>query len=128
MAAIRIAPSEPCTRVAVIGGTHGNERNGVHLVQLLAQADQAALLSARCPSLVLTPLIANVAASTVSEQGHVGRRFCEEDMNRCFSLAKLRDESCQTLEAVRAREVAAVVGPKGTREAQDFIFDRTTAP
>lgn len=57
-------------------------------------------------------------------------RYVEEDMNRCFFKADLDDpDKTKTLEQKRAKELNAVLGPKGTADAADLIIDlhNTTA-
>ena len=108
-------------RVAITGGTHGNETNGV----LLAKFFQKNLpeLTSRYVSFEVTVLITNPASVAVN------RRYVEEDLNRCFLRADLADLSRNSLEAKRARELNAILGPKGSEEAFDLIIDlhNTTA-
>ena len=106
-------------RVAVTGGTHGNEPNGVELARHLQRHPE---LAAR-GSFDTTVLITNPAAVAKSV------RYVEEDLNRCFLQKDLADDGRSSLEAVRARELNAILGPKGTPDATDYIIDlhNTTA-
>jgi len=106
-------------RVAITGGTHGNESNGVELARhFLRNLD-----SVQRPSFTTVVEIANPAAVKAN------MRYVDEDMNRCFFKADLQDESRQSIEARRAREINALLGPKGDAQAVDLIIDlhNTTA-
>ena len=110
----------PVRTVAITGGTHGNERNGVELARHLASNPA---LAAR-PSFTTTVLLTNTAAIDANT------RYVEEDLNRCFYLKDLADESnVGTIEARRAKEINAALGPKGSAEATDYVLDlhNTTA-
>lgn len=69
-------PREPLRRVAVTGGTHGNEMCGVYLAQHWLKAPgelQRASFSAE-------PVLANPAAAAAC------RRYIDRDLNRTFTL------------------------------------------
>ena len=106
-------------RVAITGGTHGNESNGVQLAKHLIRNPALA----QRDSFSCTVLLNNTAAIERNV------RYCDEDLNRCFGLADLADESRETLEAKRARELNAQLGPKGSDGAMDYVLDlhNTTA-
>ena len=106
-------------RVAITGGTHGNESNGVQLAKhLIRHPALAQRESFSCTVLLNNP--------TAIERNV---RYCDEDLNRCFGLADLADESRDSLEAKRARELNAQLGPKGSEGAMDYVLDlhNTTA-
>lgn len=106
--------------VAITGGTHGNESNGIELARHFLRD----LGSIQRPSFRTVVEITNPAAVAANT------RYVDEDMNRCFFKADLADESRQSLEAKRAREVNALLGPKGSDAcAVDLIIDlhNTTA-
>ncbi|CAE7899094.1 unnamed protein product, partial [Symbiodinium microadriaticum] len=105
-----------------VGGTHGNETNGVHLAKHFL----------RNPSLVkrgsfeTEVMLSNTAAIKQNT------RYVEEDLNRCYLLADLQNDATSTssLERNRAREVDALLGPKSSDTPRcDFIVDlhNTTA-
>lgn len=108
-------------RVAIVGGTHGNERNGVALAQHFIDCPQHI---AR-PSFECTAMIGNPAAVQANQ------RYVEVDMNRCFEAHVLEDvEGHSSLEHRRARELNALLGPKRSADPRtDFIIDlhNTTA-
>lgn len=95
---------EAITNIAICGGTHGNELTGVYLAKKHGW------------------LLANPAAAAVC------RRYVDCDLNRCFSLLNLNGKNTG-LENLRAREINALLGEKGTMNAPDLILDlhNTTA-
>ena len=92
-------------RVVVVGGTHGNEYTGVWLEKALRDKSET--------------IVGNPAAVEAN------RRFLDEDLNRCFLRSKL-DAPPKTVEARRAREVDAALGPKGSDNAADLVIDLHT--
>lgn len=114
-------PREPLRRVAVTGGTHGNEMCGVHLVRHWLQAPG----ELQRPSFSAMPVLANPAATAAC------RRYMDRDLNRTFTLTFLNSTVTpdDPYEVTRARELNELLGPKGTDQAFDFILDlhNTTA-
>ncbi|MEB3335197.1 MAG: aspartoacylase [Cyanobacteriota bacterium] len=90
-------------RVLVVGGTHGNERNGVQLLRLWSQAPH----TLRHQGLAVELVEGNPTAISV------GRRYVDRDLNRSFQPHLLDAPSHQELEARRARELVATWGPRG---------------
>jgi succinylglutamate desuccinylase len=109
----------PVKRVWIVGGTHGNEANGVQLAKHLQRHPE---LYAH-HSFEVNVLLSNVASIAKNS------RYVEEDMNRCFYAKDLSDDSLVSLESKRAKEINAIVGPKGDSPAADLIIDlhNTTA-
>ena len=93
MAQRRTNPRSVLKHVAITGGTHGNERNGVLLAQALKDDPG---LTAREHIDRVTVMHTNVAAMAAN------LRYVDEDMNRCFSLEKLAAGPSGTLETQRA--------------------------
>jgi aspartoacylase len=89
--------------VLVVAGTHGNESNGVHLLERWRQVPER--LS--CAGLAVVLSTGNPAAIAA------GRRYVERDLNRAFLPALLEDPAHQELEVRRARELLAAWGPRG---------------
>lgn len=115
-------PTACVKKVAIVGGTHGNETNGVHLAKHFMRN----MSLVKRPSFETEVLLSNVAAI---EQN---TRYVEEDLNRCYFLADLQNDqmSRSTLERKRAREVDAALGPKSSDTPKcDLIIDlhNTTA-
>ena len=108
----------PCAtrvkRVFITGGTHGNESCGVVLAKHFMKTPEL-FANFSFETKVLLTNTASIASNT---------RYVEEDMNRCFLRADLDDASkTATLEQRRAKELNAIIGPKGTAEAADLIID-----
>ncbi|KAL0629706.1 N-acyl-aromatic-L-amino acid amidohydrolase [Plecturocebus cupreus] len=114
-------PREPLRRVAVAGGTHGNEMSGVYLVRhwLLAPAEL------QRPSFSAVPVLANPAATAAC------RRYVDHDLNRTFTSTFLNSRPTRDdpYEVTRARELNQLLGPKASGRAFDFVLDlhNTTA-
>lgn len=114
-----LAPPPPVRKVFIVGGTHGNESNGVQLAKhLMRHPELYSHFSFETHVLISNP--ASVAKNS---------RYVEEDMNRCFMLKDLADGSLTSLEAKRAKELNAILGPKGASPQADLIIDlhNTTA-
>lgn len=92
-------------RVLVVGGTHGNERNAVRLLEEWDKPCES--LAPSGLEVVLCP--GNPAAIAA------GRRYIDRDLNRSFLPELLADPSNQELEVRRAREVLSAWGPSGDR-------------
>lgn len=72
------------SRVAVCGGTHGNELSGVYLVkELLKLQRRPSEDDDEEPTSLLTVLSNPRAVQQ-------GRRYTDTDLNRCFTLATLK--------------------------------------
>ncbi|XP_017712738.1 N-acyl-aromatic-L-amino acid amidohydrolase (carboxylate-forming) isoform X2 [Rhinopithecus roxellana] len=114
-------PREPLRRVAVTGGTHGNEMSGVYLAQhwLQSPAELQRL------SFSTVPVLANPAATAAC------RRYVDHDLNRTFTSSFLnsRPTPDDPYEVTRARELNQLLGPKASGRAFDFVLDlhNTTA-
>ncbi|XP_004549526.1 N-acyl-aromatic-L-amino acid amidohydrolase (carboxylate-forming) B isoform X2 [Maylandia zebra] len=104
----------PLSRVAVCGGTHGNEMTGVYMVRHL-QKEKIDKIGSVSVSTVLT----NPRAVEIC------RRYVETDLNRCFTEALLNSPVTDSspYELRRAQELNAQIGPKGSKEAMDLIID-----
>ncbi|KAL4696533.1 hypothetical protein H8959_002231 [Pygathrix nigripes] len=114
-------PREPLRRVAVTGGTHGNEMSGVYLARhwLQSPAELQRL------SFSTVPVLANPAATAAC------RRYVDHDLNRTFTSSFLnsRPTPDDSYEVMRARELNQLLGPKASGRAFDFVLDlhNTTA-
>ncbi|XP_068600750.1 aspartoacylase [Brachionichthys hirsutus] len=108
-------------RVAVFGGTHGNEMSGVTLVNLWVE--NSAEIQRR--GVETKAFIANPKA--VERRA----RYVDTDLNRAFSPENLSAPGGDDLpyEVRRAQEINRIFGPKGSPDAYDVIFDlhNTTA-
>lgn len=92
---------KPLRRVGVLGGVHGNELAGIHIVNYFLSSESTY-------SFKLEPILANPLAA----QRCV--RFVDRDLNRCFELKDLTTPYVEVAswENVRARELNQILGPK----------------
>ncbi|KAM5248444.1 N-acyl-aromatic-L-amino acid amidohydrolase (carboxylate-forming) [Ctenodactylus gundi] len=114
-------PQGPLRRVAVTGGTHGNEMSGVYLARQWLRAPgelQRASFSA-------VPVLANPAAAAAC------CRYVGCDLNRACTSTFLTSRAApdEPYELTRARELNQLLGPKNSSQAFDFLLDlhNTTA-
>uniref|UniRef100_A0A673IGJ3 N-acyl-aromatic-L-amino acid amidohydrolase n=2 Tax=Sinocyclocheilus rhinocerous TaxID=307959 RepID=A0A673IGJ3_9TELE len=110
-------------RMAVSGGTHGNELSGVYVVQEMEQ--QRKETGEHAWPIPITTVLSNPRA--VREC----RRYIDRDINRCFNRATLSSPITDSspYEVRRAQELNNLLGPKGSTDAMDLICDlhNTTA-
>ncbi|XP_048851626.1 N-acyl-aromatic-L-amino acid amidohydrolase (carboxylate-forming) B-like [Brienomyrus brachyistius] len=111
------------TRVAICGGTHGNELSGVYLVRELQKRERETQQEAEPVSVVT--VLSNPRAVQQC------RRYTEMDLNRCFTSAILSKqlEVGALYEMERAQELNKILGPRGSATAMDLVCDlhNTTA-
>ena len=106
-------------RVAVVGGTHGNERIGVELVRQWTN-DCSVLERSTFKTSVLLGNPSAVVANT---------RYVEVDMNRQFSskdIACWETSHLDSAEVLRSKELNELLGPKGAINCPsgcDFVID-----
>ncbi len=101
------------SKVAITGGTHGNELTGVYLIEKWRKN----------PSSVKREGFETILLHTNPEAIKVCRRYIDRDLNRAFKLSDLENPP-NHYEAKRACELNALLGPKGADEtAVDFIVD-----
>ena len=84
-----------CQRVAIVGGTHGNELTGVYLVKKFERYPQ--LLQRE--SFECVTLLANPQAVAAN------RRYIDRDLNRSFDNEELAKTASASYEAQRAQEI-----------------------
>jgi GNAT superfamily N-acetyltransferase len=92
--------------VAILGGTHGNELVGIHLVQKVWDMGEKL---PKYPSFACKTFIANEDAAKRNV------RFVDRDLNRCFELDELlkpKVEEASKLETKRALWLNEQIGPK----------------
>ncbi|XP_062305466.1 N-acyl-aromatic-L-amino acid amidohydrolase (carboxylate-forming) B-like [Osmerus eperlanus] len=110
------------SRVAVCGGTHGNELSGVYLVRERLKTRK---------KVEEDELVSVMTVMSNPRAVQQGRRYTETDLNRCFTHATLSSSTSDKTpyEIVRSRELNSQLGPKGSPKAVDLICDlhNTTA-
>lgn len=89
--------SDSIRKVAIIGGTHGNELTGVYAVKKFEQFPQ--LLQRT--SFECVTLLANPQAVVMN------RRYIDRDLNRSFTNEDLANPDLVSYEAKRAKEIAS---------------------
>ncbi|XP_077400448.1 N-acyl-aromatic-L-amino acid amidohydrolase (carboxylate-forming) B-like isoform X2 [Vanacampus margaritifer] len=104
------------SRVAVCGGTHGNELSGIYLVRELLRTATGAEAGRDAP---MQAVLSNPRATQLCS------RYLDTDLNRCFTHAALSGPLSDEppYEMVRARELDALLGPKGSPQAVDLVCD-----
>eukprot|EP00439_Symbiodinium_sp_Y106_P060334 s995_g8.t3 len=103
-------------RVAVVGGTHGNELSGVILVRSWMRKPSFSEFK----SLNVDTFLANEEAVQRCQ------RFIDEDLNRCFAKSRLSQchgSDTERSEPKRAREINLRIGPRGSEAASDLCID-----
>jgi succinylglutamate desuccinylase len=103
-------------KVAIVGGTHGNELLGVYLVKKWQEFPE--LLQRE--SLECITLISNPAAVAINQ------RYVDRDLNRCFATNDLVDENLNSCEDRLAKEIAIQLGPKDQPLAAVILDLHTT--
>lgn len=115
-------------KAALVGGTHGNERTGVTVIQRRRVQSREQIRPAgelpvpREPtSFALTPIIGNPRAVELN------RRYVDFDLNRCFGRDDLADPHLPGYERQRAQVLNGLLGPKGSSDpAYQFAIDLHT--
>ena len=102
--------------IVVAGGTHGNERTGVSLVEKWKAHPEC--YNTLCPSANVELVLSNPEAMRLN------RRYRDHDLNRAFSQTCL-DVIVEPApyEFRRARELNKIYGPKGENTRTDLILD-----
>ncbi|XP_051520441.1 aspartoacylase isoform X2 [Myxocyprinus asiaticus] len=110
-----ISGLQEAKRVAIFGGTHGNEMSGIMLVNMWI--NNAAEIERN--GLVTKPFISNPRAVEKCT------RYIDTDLNRAFTPENLSAPDVEGLqyEVQRAKEISQMFGPKGSPGAYDVIFD-----
>ncbi|MEM6613132.1 MAG: aspartoacylase [Cyanobacteria bacterium P01_C01_bin.72] len=99
-------------RVAIVGGTHGNELTGAYLIKHFQNHPK--LLQRH--SLETLTVFGNPGAFAA------GTRYVEKDLNRAFLESDLSNPHLSTYEDKRAKEICQLLGSKKQPQV-DFIID-----
>lgn len=111
---MRMKLAQPIRKVAIVGGTHGNELTGIYLVKKFEQyPDLIQRTSFECSTLIANP--------RAFEQN---KRYIEKDLNRCFSSQNLasEDTAFASYEDRRAKAIAQKLAPN-SKQGVDLIID-----
>jgi succinylglutamate desuccinylase len=99
-------------RVAIVGGTHGNEFTGAYLIQKFAQF----------PDLITRQSFETVTLLANPNAFAAGRRYVEKDLNRCFLQQDLQDPTLNSYEELQAKSIQDIIASNRDQQA-DFILD-----
>ena len=102
-------------RVAIIGGTHGNELTGIYLVKKFD----------REPDLIARSTFETIALLANPKACEIGKRYIDIDLNRCFLRQDLENTNLSSYEAHRAKEIYHILRSEN-REYSDLIIDLHT--
>ncbi|MDH5434902.1 MAG: aspartoacylase [Gammaproteobacteria bacterium] len=102
--------------VVIIGGTHGNEITGVHWLKNWPKNRSYNAFN----DLTIETLLSNEAAIKQN------KRYLDHDLNRCFKLTDLNDQSANSREQQLAKVINQKYGPKGNPKT-DFMIDLHTS-
>lgn len=69
----------PLSRIAICGGTHGNEMTGVYMLREMQKQNLREMGSVSVSTIISNPRAVDAC-----------RRYVETDLNRCFTSALLR--------------------------------------
>lgn len=102
-------------KVAVTGGTHGNELTGVYLIKHWLSNPNKVKRDSFSTELHLTN------PKAIKEV----RRYIDQDLNRKFNIEDLKNTELKSYEQQRARSLNELLGPKENPRI-DFIIDMHT--
>lgn len=100
------------SRVAIVGGTHGNEFTGAYLIEFFEQF----------PNLIKRPSFETLTCLGNPKAFEAGRRYLDKDLNRCFKSQDLQNPTLSSYEDIRAKLINQMLGPKGKSQV-DVIVD-----
>jgi len=99
-------------RVAIVGGTHGNEFTGAYLIKKFAQF----------PDLITKPSFETVTLLANPKAFAAGRRYVDKDLNRSFLKKELQDPTLKSYEDLQAKSIQNILTSSGDKQS-DFILD-----
>ncbi|XP_074554497.1 N-acyl-aromatic-L-amino acid amidohydrolase (carboxylate-forming) B-like [Halichoeres trimaculatus] len=104
----------PLSRLAICGGTHGNEMSGVYMVREMQKQKEDLAGSVSIITVLSNPRSVEAC-----------KRYIDQDLNRCFTDALLSAPITDSspFELRRAQELNNQLGPKGSEEAVDLLCD-----
>lgn len=103
-------------KLAIIGGTHGNELTGIKLVEYYQKNPEK-----------ITRKSFETHLYTGNPEAVLKKvRYVDEDLNRAFSYQALEKPPGENLELQRAHELNQLLGPKMKDPKMDFILDLHT--
>ncbi|NET40985.1 aspartoacylase [Okeania sp. SIO2B3] len=106
---------EKINKVAIVGGTHGNEFTGIYLLKKFENF----------PDLISRTNFETQTLFANPQAFELVRRYVDTDLNRCFKLQDLGNPNKTNYEETRAKFINQMLGPKGNPKF-DFILDLHT--
>ena len=101
-------------KIAITGGTHGNELTGVYLINKFKTN----------PSVVKRENFETIVMHTNKKAIEKCTRYIDKDLNRTFGVSDLNDPSKSSYEEIAAKLINQTLGPKGSDSPTvDFIVD-----
>jgi aspartoacylase len=100
------------SRVAIVGGIHGNELTGVYLVKKFE----------RLPQLIQRESFETFTLLGNPQAFKAGRRYIDQDLNRCFHSQDLHDPTLSSYEERRAKTIHQQLKPPG-KSPVDLTID-----
>ncbi|MEA5575255.1 aspartoacylase [Anabaena sp. UHCC 0451] len=102
-------------RLAIVGGSHGNELIGVYLVKKFQ----------KYPDLIKRANFETLSLLGNPQAIAAGRRYIDKDLNRCFTENNLPTDKTSIYEELRAKEIQQILQPQN-QEFVDAIIDLHT--
>lgn len=99
-------------RVAIVGGNHGNELTGIHLVKRFQQY----------PNLINRASFETLALLGNLKAIEEGKRYIDKDLNRCFTNQDLQNQQLSSYEDTRAKAIQQILQPQN-QTFVDVIVD-----
>ncbi|MEH2451273.1 aspartoacylase [Nostoc sp.] len=99
-------------RVAIVGGNHGNELTGIHLVKKFQQY----------PNLINRASFDTLALLGNLKAIEEGKRYIDKDLNRCFTNQGLQNQQLSSYEDTRAKAIQQILQPQN-QPFVDVIVD-----
>ncbi len=101
-------------KIAITGGTHGNELTGVYLINKFKNN----------PQITKRDSFETVVLHTNQKAIEKCRRYIDKDLNRTFITKDLNDKKMYSYEDILAKLINKKLGPKGAKKTNvDFIVD-----
>ncbi|MBW4641535.1 MAG: aspartoacylase [Goleter apudmare HA4340-LM2] len=99
-------------KIAIVGGTHGNEFTGAYLVKKFEQY----------PNLIQRSSVKTVTLLSNPQAFAANKRYIDKDLNRCFSSDDLSDLTLSSHEDEQAKNIQNTLGKDG-KYPVDLIVD-----
>ncbi|MCL2931568.1 MAG: aspartoacylase [Trichodesmium sp. MAG_R03] len=102
-------------KLAIVGGTHGNEFTGIYLIKKFE----------KFPDLINRKNFETKTLLANPQGFELVKRYIDTDLNRCFKMEDLDNNTNLNYEENRAKFINQILGPKGNPKF-DFILDLHT--